>query len=36
MKVEHMKLSEEVETYKKYVADMSEMGMAIKSKSKEI
>ncbi|KAI9086913.1 hypothetical protein K1719_031074 [Acacia pycnantha] len=35
MKMEHIKLSEEVETYKKYLADMSEMGITIKSKIHE-
>lgn len=37
MKMEHIKLSEEVEAYKKCLADMNEMGMmTIKSKSKMI
>ncbi|XP_028752425.1 kinesin-like protein KIN-14Q [Neltuma alba] len=35
MKMEHIKLSEEVETYKKYLADMSEVGITIKSKIHE-
>jgi kinesin family member C2/C3 len=34
MKMEHMKLLEEAEAYKKYEADISEMGLIIKSKSK--
>jgi len=32
--MEHMKLLEEAEAYKKYEADISEMGLVIKSKSK--
>lgn len=34
MKMEHMKLLDEVEEYKKYEAVISEMGLIIKSKSK--
>jgi len=34
MKMEHMKLLEEAEESKKYQADMKEMGLIIKSKSK--
>jgi kinesin family protein C2/C3 len=34
MKMEHMKLLEEAEAYKKYEADISEFGVIIKSKSK--
>ena len=32
MKMEHIELSEEVETYKKCLADMSEIGITIKAK----
>ncbi|XP_054812226.1 kinesin-like protein KIN-14Q isoform X1 [Prosopis cineraria] len=35
MKMDQITLSEEVETYKKYLADMSEMGTTIKSKIHE-
>jgi len=34
MKMEHIKLLEEAEASKKYQADMREMGLIIKSKSK--
>ncbi|KAI4333368.1 hypothetical protein L6164_018192 [Bauhinia variegata] len=35
MKMEHSKLAEEAETYKKYLTDMNEMGLTIKSKLNE-
>lgn len=34
MKMEHIKLLEEAEAYKKYEAYISELGLIIKSKSK--